>query len=182
MQSKYSTVMYAFPVFCLGLCLSGCSRSEGTKGAAGKLIFGGTEQAEVLETRIPLMARMDTGATTSSLHAENIQRFVKEGRQWVRFSVLNPESGQAVEVERPLTRLVAIKQHGRADILRPVVELPIRIGALERQVEFSLADRGKFEYPVLVGRNLMAGSMVIDVSLDQCGGLPLEGYLRSSEH
>ena len=62
---------------------------------AGKLnlpIVGGVEFVLVEPSGIKYEARIDTGAESSSVHAESIQLIERDGRRYVRFSLLNPET------------------------------------------------------------------------------------------
>ena len=42
--------------------------------------------------------------------------------------------------------------------------LNIKIGHLTLEREFTLTDRSAFDYPVLIGRNLLSGIAVVDVT------------------
>jgi hypothetical protein len=47
---------------------------------------------------------------------------------------------------------------------RPVIRLRICIDDLLREVEFTLEDRSLFAYPVLIGRRLLSGNVLVDAS------------------
>ncbi len=47
---------------------------------------------------------------------------------------------------------------------RPVVTVKIEIGGEKFEVEANLNDRSHMRYPVLIGRNLLYGNFVVDVS------------------
>ncbi|WP_051676899.1 ATP-dependent zinc protease family protein [Maridesulfovibrio frigidus] len=129
------------------------------------LIIGQKEYVFIDEAKMKLAARIDTGATTSSVSATKIQRYERDGKKWVRFTMTSP-AGQSVQIERPLKRVASIKRHGMPDQERPVVELHVILGSINTKSEFTLTDRSKFEFPVLIGRTFLGGRAVVDVTLD----------------
>jgi len=71
-------------------------------------------------------------------------------------------------------RTASIKRHGAEDMKRPVVKLKIMLGNIEMERQFTLADRSKYTFPVLIGRNVLSGKYLVDVnrkfSTKQTGG------------
>ncbi len=108
-----------------------------------------------------LKARLDTGAQTSSIDADGLEVVEHEGRELARFQLDSPQ-GESLELELPVERWVRIKRKLAASQRRPVIRLTVCLGDLERRVEFSLAERDKFNYPVLLGRNFLAGHVLVD--------------------
>ncbi len=104
-------------------------------------------------------ARMDTGATTSSISARNITDFERNGERWVRFTL---EDG--TEISKPLARLAKISQAAVKAERRRVIELGIRLGDIAQKAEFTLKDRAHLRYELLIGRNLLRDLMVVDVA------------------
>ncbi len=127
------------------------------------LIFGQAEYITILPGRIRLPARIDTGATTSSIHAVNIKKFERDGKKWVRFSLVRSD-GRKVQMERPWIRTIEVKRHGTEQQVRPVVNLEIIMGPIKHRTQFSLTNRGQFKFPVLIGRSLLKGEAVVDVN------------------
>ncbi|MCW2269296.1 ATP-dependent zinc protease [Pseudomonas sp. JQ170] len=105
-----------------------------------------------------LKAKMDTGALTASLSAKDIERFTRDGEDWVRFRLATKESDGKV-YEHKLARMSKIKNRADededgegADISkRPVVDLELCLGDVKRTVEVNLTDRSSFNYPLLIG-------------------------------
>jgi hypothetical protein len=135
------------------------------KQIKGKRVIGEAEPVTILKAGLTLPARIDTGATTSSLDARDIQRFERDGKKWVRFTLVDRRTKKDVNVEGRLTRIVEITRHGAAPQKRPVVKLRAMLGKVELLREFSLTDRSAFEYPVLIGRNFLQGEFIVDVAL-----------------
>lgn len=132
---------------------------------AGKTIVGETEVVLLPEVGISLPARIDTGAATSSLDAENIETFERNGNRWVRFTIRDPITGAESVVERRRVRRVRIIQSTMDEgEVRPVVEMRLTIGNLTQVSEFTLTSRGHLEYPLLIGRNVLRDVMLVDVS------------------
>lgn len=128
------------------------------------LVIGEAEFIYVREAKMKLRARIDTGATTSSISAINIKRFERDGKKWVRFVIPLKDGKTSQLIERPITRIAEIKRHGAESMERPVVTLQVSIGSIKTKSEFSLTDRSAFEYPVLIGRTFLSGRAVVDVS------------------
>lgn len=127
-------------------------------------VIGAVETLTLVNEKLRLPARIDTGAETSSLGAVGIQPFERDGKGWLRFQVKDPSSAKLVELERPIERKVKIKQHGELASERFVVSLLVSIGDVKENCEFSLVDRTDYEYPALVGRNFLSGKVMIDIS------------------
>ena len=108
--------------------------------------------------------RADTGAETTSIDASDIVEFERDGKKWVQFTVTDRSTDVISEIKAPVVRNVRIKQHGVDNVRRQVVELELRMGSLRERVEVTLADREKFDYPILIGRNFLRGRAVVDVS------------------
>ncbi len=141
--------------------------------AGDKLLVGEIENVRFDNLNMELRARIDTGAVTSSLHAREVRRFQRDGENWVRFTIEDPETGEPVVLERPRSRRVRILQAGGEDpSTRPVVELRVTLGNNTQTAEFTLADRGSLEFPVLIGRNILRDLMVVDVSKIDAAPLP----------
>ena len=136
---------------------------------AGFKIIGEVENVTLKSKDLRLKARIDTGAQTSSLGVASQQPFERDGRKWLRFSVKIPGSGNTVEFEEPVVRSVKIKRHGAEGMERPVVKLQIMLGNLEMKKEFTLADRSQYEFPVLIGRNVLGGKYLVDVNRKYSG-------------
>jgi len=124
---------------------------------------------EVIQLQPPgrrLRARVDTGANTSSVDARDIEFFESDGEEYVRFrfpgDMVGSDDGR--EYELPVTRFVRIIQAGKEDDRRAVVELKFRLGSVERMAEFTLTDRGKLSYRILIGRNILKDFFAVDVS------------------
>lgn len=110
-------------------------------------------------------ARVDSGAETSSLSANNVVEFERDGDDWVRFEFQHNGSDDAVELELPIKRTVLIRQVSSDEPQRRVVvELDIRLGEQLQATEFTLTDRSSMTYPVLLGRAFLLDYYVVDVS------------------
>ncbi|MDH3998380.1 MAG: RimK/LysX family protein [Desulfuromonadales bacterium] len=160
-----------FFCFLLGLALSPVTVAAATKTTdalctelAGFSVIGELENVTFREEGLRLKARIDTGAETSSLGVASQQKFERDGKKWIQFTVEDPASEKVIEFERPLIRIAKIKRHGAEALERPVVKLKITLGAIDITREFTLADRTQYAYPTLIGRNVLSGKFLVDVN------------------
>src|SRR5690554_3463168 len=130
----------------------------------GRIIVGALEWVYLPIATHHYQARIDSGATTSSMHADNILRFERDGKKWVRFELREDEDSEPIEVETPLTRTALIRQASAEETERRfVVTLTVNLGPLQQDIEFTLTNRAKMTYPVLLGRNFLQDVTLIDV-------------------
>ncbi len=150
-----------FPIaLLLGVALAGSITAEEDHV---RTIHGWVERIEILPEGISLKAKLDTGATTSSLNALNRERFERNGERWIAFDIIDPEDADnSVRLERPITRNVRILQHDGGFQRRPVVSIGLCIGPHYREEEVSLVDRTHLNYQALVGRNHLGGIILVD--------------------
>lgn len=160
LTKQLQTLNNATPSFANSMC-------PPVKAAAqyeGKMVVGSVEWVYILQPRHHYKARVDSGATTSSIHAKNIVRFERNGKKWVSFELQDDEKNGTQKLEAPLVRNVAIRQ-AAADELehRPVVKLTIVLGNMQHESDFTLTDRTQMDFSVLLGRTFLQDIALIDV-------------------
>lgn len=124
-------------------------------------VAGWVEWARLDNYDINFKAKLDTGAKTSSINAENLRLYDKDGQRYARFSVTNRE-GQSVTIDKPVIRTAVIKRHFNKKQERPVIKLKICIGDISKETEVNLVNRGGLNYQLLIGRSYLAGDLLID--------------------
>ena len=133
---------------------------------AEKIMIGEAEYIGVPLTGSVFKARIDTGATTSSIFAVDVEEFERDGKPWVRFVVRNDDSKETFPLEAPVAGVAKIKKRGQEGFTRrPAVTLDLVMGDVTKKIKVNLADRTGFEYPLLIGRDFLAGLAVVDVTL-----------------
>lgn len=162
-----------FLITALTVCSMSVTADEHDKPKGDPEVMGFVEWVVMEDTDVRLKARMDTGAKTSSLHAVNIEEFDNSGERWVRFQLPlgdhedQPTEGElehdevVLEFERPVYRTVQIKRKGAPSQNRYVVKMEFCIAGKNHEAQFSLTDRGKFSYPVLLGRRFMSDDNIL---------------------
>lgn len=131
--------------------------------AAGTLpaSVGFLENALIMPHGFLLKAKLDTGADNSSVHAEIIERYTRDGKPWIIFDVESVD-GREVRLTLPVFRTTRIKRHAGKPQTRPVVIMIICVGSVKRQVQVNLVDRSRLKYNLLIGRSFMSGYMTVD--------------------
>ena len=109
-----------------------------------------------------LPAKVDTGARTSSLHATILDRYQREGQQYVRFAV---DFGR--QHVRQICEAVAVDVRGITSSngetqQRLIIKTNLVIGGKRFRAEISLADRSDMKFPMLIGRSALRRRFVVD--------------------
>jgi hypothetical protein len=129
-----------------------------------KKIVGLIEKVKICPGALEIMAKVDTGATHSSLGVSHIVDFERNGVKWVRFDVAN-HKGQKRTIEKEIFRKTRIKRHNEEPAGVYVVKLGICLGDYYREVEVNLTDRTGFSYRMLIGRSFIKDVFIVDPSL-----------------
>ena len=119
-------------------------------------VYGWREKVVISDGKIEetLQAKLDTGALTSSIHAEEIELFERDGKKWVRFIASDPgeKDSKRLRIEAPLVRIARIKEPGGESEAREVVRLAFQLGDRKLKADFTLNNRANMLSPILIGR------------------------------
>ncbi len=112
-----------------------------------------------------VMAKIDSGAKTSAMHASDIETFERDGQTWVRFNAhvgsLKKQRKQLCEA--PLIEYKTIKSSNGHIQERHVIRTPLVLGDRCWWVDFTLTCRKSMRYRVLMGCTAMLeGQLVIN--------------------
>ncbi|MFH0258482.1 ATP-dependent zinc protease [Vibrio rumoiensis] len=136
----------------------------GEKSADGKLILGQKEWVHIEGLNVNVVARIDTGATTSSVSAVDVIAFERDGKKWVKFKLAHG-SKESKELELPVVSTKFIRQSSSDETFeRYVVEGWIQVGDLKVKTPFTLADRTHMDFGLLLGRSFFRDVAIVDVS------------------
>jgi hypothetical protein len=172
---------------------------------------GWIEHARIMPDRLLMTAKLDSGAKTTSIHAEiltnvpdidsmspkALAEFLNESEdaamEMMGMKMVNgeaPDDPPAAEIapisaadmqdmmpetitfrltsrggkERiytaPVSRWVSIRRRGGGSFVRPVVMMELCIAGRRVNGEVNLADRSGFNYPLLIGRNMLGDAAI----------------------
>jgi hypothetical protein len=122
-----------------------------------KTIIGSEEFVSFPELNVNIIhARVDTGAATSSLGV----KWIKEEEGVI--SCLLPNK-QVVTFDSFKKKIIK-SSFGHTEE-RYVVKILINVLGRKVRTNFTLADRSKMKFPILLGRKLLKGKFMVDVDL-----------------
>jgi hypothetical protein len=147
----------------IGLLVPVALPTGGWTAERDKPIIGAEEEVLILPWEIRLRARVDTGAATSSLDARNIRVQRRSGKRSVRFTLVS-DDGSRVALDLPLSGYHRVVSADSGIERRPVVRIVICVAGLRAETEVSLNDRSSMQYRMLLGRNVLEGRFLVDVS------------------
>lgn len=130
--------------------------------------IGRVEQIQLVDLdNQAVTAKIDTGADISSIWASNIV----DNSGKLSFTLFNKTSpsytGKVISLEPSDYKLTRIANSFGEREIRYVVTLKVRLRGRLIKTSFSLADRSKKIYPVLLGRRFLYKKFSVDVSQGQ---------------
>lgn len=128
-----------------------------------KLVIGRAERVDFPDAEVfSVHGKIDTGAYRSSVWASDI----REENGVLKFKILGPESKaySGKDCETTEYEVVEVENSFGQKEDRYSVYLRVKVGAKTTRTNFTLADRSVKTYPVLIGRRLLRGRYLVDVS------------------
>ena len=127
-----------------------------------KIIIGNKEKLDFPDMkRYGIVARIDSGARSSSAHCDKIW-VEKMGGKRVLCCYFLKRSRKVVRFEKFKKRTV--KSSNGTLQSRYVVQLRIKLGDVVKLTDVTLTDRSTMNYTVLLGRKFLGENFLIDVS------------------
>ena len=101
-----------------------------------------------------IKAKVDTGARTSSLHAEDISFFKKDGSDWAEFTVYpwQKNNSDAKTITAELVAFRKVRSSSGCQEKRPVVLADISVAGITFKTEITLTNRELMGFRMLLGR------------------------------
>jgi hypothetical protein len=127
--------------------------------AEEKIVIGAIEDVILLPWGIMIPARIDTGAAISSLDVCELKR---RDKKEVEFKL--PKRCGGMQLRLPVIAWRIIQSSEGPPQRRPVVEMELCLGSKRLRTQFTLNDRSRLEFPLLIGRKTLEGSFIVDVS------------------
>ena len=111
-------------------------------------------------------AKVDTGAYGSALHSHDIEICRKEGKDMLRFKLLDPTHPEYEHKDYYASEFSdkVVKSSSGLQEHRFSVRTEISLAGRIFRVEFSLTDRSEMRYPVLLGRKFLKKRFLVDVA------------------
>lgn len=134
---------------------------------ANKLLVGSLETCKLPDLGInDLQVRVDTGAKTSSLHVDNLEKIQRKGATWIAFdihpNVHNVE--QVIRCRAPIHDVRTIKSSNGISEERYVIKTAIELGNQSWPIEITLTNRADMSNLMLLGRQAMGKRLLVDPS------------------
>ncbi|WP_428775220.1 ATP-dependent zinc protease family protein, partial [Vibrio sp.] len=125
---------------------------------------GHIEKAQVAGMTFPV--KLDTGADVSSLNALDIKRFEQDGKPMVTFTYKNRTGDERRFTREVVDEMRVRAREGEKATARPVVQMQVKLGELERTIRVNLLDRSRFEYSMILGKNFLRHGVLVSSDQD----------------
>jgi len=120
-----------------------------------KTLIGSVEEVVLFPWGVKLPARIDTGASMTSLDVRDLT---------VRNKVAQfrlPEKYGNILISLPVIRHCNVRSSSFRE-RRPVVEIELCVGSRRMRVQANLNNRSQLEYPLILGRNVLSQGFIVD--------------------
>lgn len=131
------------------------------------IIIGTTDFLDLPDFDIKdLGCKIDTGAETSALHCHRVHLIEKNGEEWVEFKLLDKKHPEYKNrwLKKRLHKTREIKNSFGNTETRFTIKSKVVLFNRSFTIEFSLADREKMKFPILIGKGFLKNKFLVDVS------------------
>lgn len=129
-----------------------------------KVVIGRTAKMSIpIENGRPFLVKIDTGADRSSIWASNLQMSPAGVLSFCLFGPESPNYTGKTHRTKHFGVTVVRSAHGTLQV-RYRVQLVVKLAGRTIRGSFTLSDRSKNQYPVLVGCKLLNKKFIVDVA------------------
>ncbi len=137
------------------------------KNKPEKKVIGRKDKVDFPKLKLfDIDAKVDTGAYTTSIHCHNVKTKKVGAKEYVIFDLLDPSHPDYnnKELKLPIHKIKKVRNSFGQSEKRFIVKTNIVLFGEKEEIEMSLSDRSKMQYPVLIGRKLLNKKFIVDVS------------------
>ena len=132
-------------------------------------VIGNQEWCSFKNLGVPaIKARIDSGAKTSSIQANNISKFKRNNQNWVRFEIqpITENRSISIECEAKIEDIRSVKSSSGIAENRYVIKSEVTLGGESWEIELTLANRDTMEFKMLLGREAMQDKLIVNPSIE----------------
>ena len=120
-----------------------------------------------------LAAKIDTGASSSSIDVSKVSEFEHDGERFVHFRV-HLSRTETVEASAPIVDVRTVRNPGRGgrEEERYVIRTDLSIGGEQWPIDLNLSRRTRMQYRMLIGREAISGRALVDPAASYLLGGP----------
>lgn len=113
-----------------------------------------------------IQCKIDTGADSSAIHCHRVKIKEKDGQEFLTFKLLDPKHPyyQKKDITIYNFKERRVRSSNGQTQFRYVIKTKVVIFGNTYETEFTLADRAKMKYPILLGKKLLNKNFLVDVS------------------
>jgi hypothetical protein len=134
---------------------------------ARPLLVGWKEYVEFVDWGVRrVKAKIDTGARTSALDVVDYALRPADGGGLVaelRLALDRRHPERLTVVHTPVLKMVSVCNTGGVREERPLIETTLRLGPVVKPVQFTVTNRARMLFRLILGRRALAGDFVVDV-------------------
>tara|TARA_R110002072_G_scaffold64203_2_gene159186 strand:- start:26286 stop:26738 length:453 start_codon:yes stop_codon:yes gene_type:complete len=112
-----------------------------------------------------IKTKVDTGARTSSLHAFDMEKYKRGGKDFIKFKV-HPEqdnSKKTISCKSQILEYRKVKSSNGQSELRPVILTTVKLLDEEWPIEITLTNRDEMGFRMLLGRASIKNKFLVNV-------------------
>jgi len=159
LNHRYQSSIARYCIFLLFSFQLACSST--LDSSSNKQTLGWVEKVSIAS--MDFHAKLDPGSELSSINAEDIKRYKKGTKKYVKFKLVD-RNGKSKTYKKKIIRIAKIKNSKGKSHKRIIVKFPICLGNTLMEEEITLADRNHLDYEMLIGRSFLSGNSIIDPS------------------
>lgn len=130
-----------------------------------KIVISGHDEIDFVGHVEGVPAKVDSGAFRSAVHATDLKVRQRKGKKVLTGKLLGHRAyKQTSEFESEKFSRVPVRNSFGHEEVRYEIPLRVKVGPKIFTTSFTLADRSKNVYPVLMGCKLLDGRFLVDVS------------------